>query len=64
MGLGKFSSPITTLLNHTDGRLGPDLVSGRGKLFGGHLNVDDEVSEKNFKPLQSLHHCSVGYQSV
>jgi hypothetical protein len=41
-----------------------DLLSGRGKSIGGDLDVDDEGSEQNFKPLQSLHHCSVGYQSV
>jgi hypothetical protein len=37
---------------------------GRGKLIGGDLDVDFEGSEQNFKPLQSLHYCSVGYQSV
>jgi hypothetical protein len=33
-------------------------------LIGGDLDVDDEGSEQNFKPLQSLHHCSIGYQPV
>jgi hypothetical protein len=48
----------------TDERLGPDLLRGRGKLIGGDLDIDDEGFEQNFEPLQSLHHCSVGYQSV
>jgi hypothetical protein len=48
----------------TDERLGPDLSRGRGKLNGGDLDVDDEGSKDNFEPLQSLHHCSIGYQSV
>jgi hypothetical protein len=47
-----------------DERFGPDLPRGRGKSIGGDLNVDDEGSEQNFKLLQSLHHCSIGYQSV
>jgi hypothetical protein len=33
-------------------------------LIGGDLNVDDEGSEQNFEPLQSLHHYSIGYQSM
>jgi hypothetical protein len=34
-------------------------------LFGGDLDVDDEGSEQHqFKPVQSLHHGSVGYQLV
>jgi hypothetical protein len=41
-----------------------ELLRGSSKLIGGDLDVDDEVSEWNVKPLQSLHHCSVGYQSV
>jgi hypothetical protein len=48
----------------TDERLGPDLSRGRGKSIGGDLDVDDEGSEQNFEPLQSLHHCSIGYQST
>jgi hypothetical protein len=39
-------------------------MRGRDNSIGGDLDVDDEGSEQNFKPLQSLHHCSVGYQSV
>jgi hypothetical protein len=36
-----------------------------GKLIGGDLNVDDEGSKQHrFKPVQSLHHGSVGYQPV
>jgi hypothetical protein len=47
-----------------DERLGSDLQRGSGKLIGGDLDIDDEGSEQNFEPLQSLHHRSVGYQSV
>jgi hypothetical protein len=37
----------------------------QGKSIGGDLDVDDEGSEqRQFKPVQSLHHCSVGYQPV
>jgi hypothetical protein len=43
---------------------GPDLPRRRGKSIGGDLDVDDEGSEQNFEPLQSLHHYSVGYQSM
>jgi hypothetical protein len=33
--------------------------------IGGDLNVDNEGSEqRRFKPVQSLHHGSVGYQPV
>jgi hypothetical protein len=36
-----------------------------GKLIGGDLNVDDEGSEqRQFEPVQSLHHGSVGYQPM
>jgi hypothetical protein len=32
---------------------------------GGDLDIDDEGSEqRRFKPVQSLHHGSVGYQPV
>jgi hypothetical protein len=47
-----------------DERLSLDLSRGRGKSIGGDLDVDGEVSEQNIKPLQSLHHYSIGYQSV
>jgi hypothetical protein len=30
--------------------------------FSVNLDIDDEGSEQNFKPLQALHHCSIGYQ--
>jgi hypothetical protein len=43
---------------------GPDLPRGRCKTIGGDLDVDDEGSEQNFEPLQSLHHCSISYQSM
>jgi hypothetical protein len=42
----------------------PDLLRGRGKSIDGDLDIDDECSEQIFEPLQSLHHCSVRYQSV
>jgi hypothetical protein len=45
-------------------RLDHDLQRGRAKSIGGDLDVDDKGSGQNFKPLQSLHHCSIGYQSV
>jgi hypothetical protein len=36
-----------------------------GKSIGGDLNVDDEGSEqRQFEPVQSLHHGSIGYQPV
>jgi hypothetical protein len=48
----------------TGGRLGPHLPRGRGKSVGGDLDADDDGSKQNAEPLQSLHHRSVGYQSV
>jgi hypothetical protein len=48
----------------SDERFDPDIPRGRGNSIGGDLDVDDEGSEQNFKPLQSLHHCFIGYQSV
>jgi hypothetical protein len=52
-------------LGHTDSRMNPDLPRGTGKSIGGDLDVDDEGSEqRRFEPVQSLHHGSVGYQSV
>jgi hypothetical protein len=57
------SSRYTTTVA-PDERLGPNLPRGRGKSIGGDLDVDDEGSEQNFEPLQSLHHCSIGYQSL
>jgi hypothetical protein len=37
----------------------------RGKSIGGELDVDDEGSKQHrFKPVQSLHRGSVGYQPV
>jgi hypothetical protein len=47
-----------------DERLSPNLLRGRGKSIGGDLDVDDEGSEQNVEPLQSLYHCSIGYQFV
>jgi hypothetical protein len=44
--------------------LTPDLSRGRGKSIGKDLDVDDEGSEQNVEPLQSLHHCSIGYQPM
>jgi hypothetical protein len=37
----------------------------QGKSIGGDLNIDDEGSEqRQFEPVQSLHHGSIGYQHV
>jgi hypothetical protein len=48
-----------------DIRMSPDLPRGTGKSIGGDLDVDDEGSEQHrFKPVQSLHHGSIGYQPV
>jgi hypothetical protein len=47
-----------------DERLSLNLLRDRGKSIGGDLDVDDECSQQNVKPLRSLHHGSVGYQSV
>jgi hypothetical protein len=48
-----------------DSRMSPDLPRGTGKSIGGDLDVDDEGSEqRRFEPVQSLHHCSVGYQPM
>jgi hypothetical protein len=47
-----------------DERLGPDLLRRRCKSICGDHDVNNKGSEQNFKPLQSLHHCSVGYQSM
>jgi hypothetical protein len=45
--------------------MSPDLLRGTGKSIGGDLDVDDEGSEQHrLKPVQSLHHDSVGYQLV
>jgi hypothetical protein len=44
--------------------LSPDLLKGRGKSIGGDLDIDDKGSEHNVEPLQSLHHCSIAYQSM
>jgi hypothetical protein len=50
---------------HYDSRMSPDLSRGTGKSIGGDLDVDDEGSEqRRFEPVQSLHHGSIGYQSV
>jgi hypothetical protein len=45
-------------------RLGPNLPRGTGKSIDGDLDIDEEGSEQNFEPLLSLHHYTVGYQSV
>jgi hypothetical protein len=45
--------------------MSPDLLRGTSKSIGGDLDVDDEGSEqRRFKPVQSLHHGSVGYQPM
>jgi hypothetical protein len=48
-----------------DSRMSPDLLRGTDKSIGGDLDVDDEGSEqRRFKPMQSLHHGSIGYQPM
>jgi hypothetical protein len=55
------SDPATPI----DSRKSPDLLRGMGKSIGGDLNIDDEGSEqRRFEPVQSLHHDSVGHQSM
>jgi hypothetical protein len=44
--------------------LSPNLLRGKGKSIGGDIDIDDEGSEQNMEPLQSLHHDFVGYQYV
>jgi hypothetical protein len=45
--------------------MSPDLPRGTGRSIGGDLDIDDEGSEqRQFEPMQLLHHGSVGYQSV
>jgi hypothetical protein len=54
-----------THFGSSDSRMSPDLPRGISKLIGGDLNIDDEGSEQHhFEPVQSLHHGSVGYQTV
>jgi hypothetical protein len=47
-----------------DEGLGPDLLRNRDKLIDRDLDVNNDDSEQSIEFLQSLHHCSVGYQSV
>jgi hypothetical protein len=44
--------------------MSPDLPRGTGKSIGEDVDIDDEGSKQNFEPLQSLHHCSIGNQSI
>jgi hypothetical protein len=54
-----------THFGSSDSRMSPDPSRGMGKLIGGDHDINDEGSEqRRFKPVQSLHHGSVGYQSV
>jgi hypothetical protein len=63
--VGGFSSSPKSGGVISDSRMSPDLPRGMGKSIGGDLDVDDEGSEqRRFKPVQSLHHGSVGYQLV
>jgi hypothetical protein len=48
-----------------DSRMSPNLLRGMGKSIGEDLDVDDEGSKQRlFKPVQTLHQGSVGYQPV
>jgi hypothetical protein len=48
-----------------DGWMNPDVLRVRGKSIGGDLDVDDEGSkQRQFEPMQSLHHGSVSYQPM
>jgi hypothetical protein len=52
-------------MGRDDSRMSPDLPRGTGKSIGGDLDIDDKGSkEHRFEPVQSLHHCFVGYQPV
>jgi hypothetical protein len=52
-------------LTNFESRMSLDLLRGTSKSIGGDLDVDDEGSEqRRFKPVQLLHHGSVGYQLV
>jgi hypothetical protein len=43
----------------------PILREVQGKSIGGDLDVDDKgYEQRQFEPVQSLHHSSVGYQPV
>jgi hypothetical protein len=45
--------------------MSPDLLRGMGKSIDGDLDVDEGGSEqRQFEPVQSLHHGSIGYQPV
>jgi hypothetical protein len=45
--------------------MSPNLPRGTSKSIGGDLNVDDEGSEqRQFEPVQSLHHGFIGYQPM
>jgi hypothetical protein len=48
----------------SDERMGPNLPRGRSKSIHGDLDMDDEGSKQDVEPFQSLHHCSISYQSV
>jgi hypothetical protein len=61
----KYTSWETHNLIPLDSRMSHVLLRGTGKSIGGDLDVDDEGSEqRRFEPVQSLHHGSVGYQTV
>jgi hypothetical protein len=42
----------------------PNLPRGSCRLIGGDLDIGEEGIEQNIEPLQSLHRCFVGNQSV
>jgi hypothetical protein len=47
-----------------EGMLSLDLPRSRDKSIGGDLNINDEGSEENIKPLQSLYHYSIDCQFI
>jgi hypothetical protein len=42
----------------------PNLPRGSGRLIGGDLDIGEEGIKQKIEPLQSLHQCSVGNQSM
>jgi hypothetical protein len=62
--IGNKISTLMKAMIPLDERMSPNLLRGRGKSIGGDLDVHNKGSEQNVEPLQSLHHSSIGYQSM